>query len=285
MGAACCGPKSKRQLNATIIRRPVAKDFSFEDDAADEESHNNDPRIVVPPDPEQARLGVYFQFDELAAGFVREGRLSLAQARAQVVVSGRLEKWLRMASFGLDTDIAAKVILRRNRTATDPIVFSKYAKVGLTNFYETYPDLFLSRLSKGPPPQYRWLAWKVAMARKLKRAKGLYEEQLGRHSKWMHDIVKDLDRTFPGHPYFSKEQFGDAGQKALMNALQVFSVYNEKVGYCQSMNFVVGFIMMVNGGNEKEAFWLFAGLAKTSKVEPPYFEGLRGFYKKHFPLL
>jgi Rab-GTPase-TBC domain len=76
-----------------------------------------------------------------------------------------------------------------------------------------------------------------------------------------------------------------------MNALQVFSVYNEKVGYCQSMNFVFGFIMMINGGNEKEAFWLFAGLAKTSSIlstdehRQPIFEGLRGFYKKHFPLL
>ena len=49
-----------------------------------------------------------------------------------------------------------------------------------------------------------------------------------------------------------------------MNSLCVFSVYNEKVGYCQSMNFVMGFILMVNGGNEKEAFWLFAGLTKTS---------------------
>lgn len=50
-----------------------------------------------------------------------------------------------------------------------------------------------------------------------------------------------------------------------MNVLQVFSVYNEKVGYCQSMNFMVGFILMVCGGDEKEAFWLFSALSKTSK--------------------
>lgn len=77
------------------------------------------------------------------------------------------------------------------------------------------------------------------------------------------------------------------GQKALMNALQVYSVHNDKVGYCQSMNFVVAFIMLVNGGNEKEAFWLFAAMTKTSanSGDVPRFEGLKGFYKKHFPLL
>ena len=36
----------------------------------------------------------------------------------------------------------------------------------------------MSRLAKGPPPQYRWLAWKVIAAKKIKKAKGLYEELL-----------------------------------------------------------------------------------------------------------
>lgn len=72
-----------------------------------------------------------------------------------------------------------------------------------------------------------------------------------------------------------------------MNILQAFSVYNEKVGYCQSMNFLVGFILLMNGGNEKEAFWFFSTLTKTSKIgqDQGKVEGLRGFYKKNFPLL
>jgi hypothetical protein len=53
------------------------------------------------------------------------------------------------------------------------------------------------------------------------------------------------------------------------------------------MNFVMGFLMLINGGNEKEAFWMFTIMTKASKIstEEPKFEGLRGFYKKHFPLL
>jgi len=64
-----------------------------------------------------------------------------------------------MVSYGLDEDLVNKVILRRNKTPYSHIEFSKYAKIGLSNYYETYSKKFLSRLSKGPPPQYRWLAW------------------------------------------------------------------------------------------------------------------------------
>lgn len=107
--------------------------------------------------------------------------------------------------------------------------------------------------------------------------------------------MKDLDRTFPTHPFFNKEGYGDIGQKALMNILKSFSVFNEKVGYCQSMNFIVGFIMLMSGSNEQETFWFFAALLETSRhvgnpsevhpIDAAKFDGLKGFYKKNFPIL
>jgi hypothetical protein len=51
-----------------------------------------------------------------------------------------------------------------------------------------------------------------------------------------------------------------------MNVLKAFSVYDEKVGYCQSMNFLIGFILLMSGGNERESFWLFASLTKISNL-------------------
>jgi hypothetical protein len=49
--------------------------------------------------------------------------------------------------------------------------------------------------------------------RKIKKMPGLYEELLtkGEKSTWMHDIEKDLNRTFPGLPYFSLDSFGNVG--------------------------------------------------------------------------
>jgi hypothetical protein len=207
----------------------------------------------------------------------------------KAIKSSRLEKWFKMVTFGLDDDLVGKVILKKNRGPQDSISFSKYAKIGLNNFYETHPEIFLKRLIKGPPPQYRWLAWKTTASRKLKSAKGLYEDLLtkGKTSIWMHDIMKDVDRTYPSLPFFSKDKYGDVGQKSLMNILSVFSVYNEKVGYCQSMNFIVGFLQLMSGANEKETFWVFAALLATSNLNhyESKFDGLRGFFKKYFPLL
>lgn len=62
-----------------------------------------------------------------------------------------MEKWFKMITFGLDEDLVNKVITKRNKSPLDAIEFSKISKIGLSNFYETYPGVFLNRLSKGPP--------------------------------------------------------------------------------------------------------------------------------------
>ena len=86
----------------------------------------------------------------------------------------------------------------------------------------------------------------------VKKEKGLYEKLVGRgnQAEWASDINKDINRTFPGLPFFNSEQFGFNGQNALLNILIAYSEYDKKVGYCQSMNFLAAFILLVNGGKE-----------------------------------
>ena len=45
------------------------------------------------------------------------------------------------------------------------------------------------------------------------------------------------------------------------------------------MNFVLGFLLMMSGGKEEEAFWFFVSLAKRPEF------GLLGFYNKDFTLV
>ena len=56
----------------------------------------------------------------------------------------------------------------------------------------------------------------------MRKTKGTYEAFLkeGESTPWLHDIEKDLGRTYPLHPLFdvNKGQ-GVAGQKALKNVL------------------------------------------------------------------
>lgn len=47
------------------------------------------------------------------------------------------------------------------------------------------------------------------------------------------------------------------------------------------MNYVVGFILMLSGGNEEEAFWFFVALTEGNNKFHP---GFAQFYTEGFPL-
>jgi len=60
MGATCTSlscksQKYKKQLKPTIIKKPPHKDLSIEED-----SEHIDSRLIIPPDNEESRTGVYF---------------------------------------------------------------------------------------------------------------------------------------------------------------------------------------------------------------------------------
>ncbi|ETW10326.1 hypothetical protein, variant 1 [Aphanomyces invadans] len=64
------------------------------------------------------------------------------------------------------------------------------------------------------------------------------------------DIDKDVGRTYPEHAYFQETK----GKQELTNVLVAYSMHNTAVGYCQSMNFLVGILLLFH--TEEEAFWL-----------------------------
>lgn len=64
MGATCgtlnCkGKKNQKYPGAMIIKRPTLKDLSQDDDLI-EHQIDNDIHITIPPDNEEARIGLYF---------------------------------------------------------------------------------------------------------------------------------------------------------------------------------------------------------------------------------
>jgi hypothetical protein len=67
-------------------------------------------------------------------------------------------------------------------------------------------------------------------------------------------INKDLHRTFPDHELF--KQRDGAGQAGLLNILTAYAAYDNEVGYCQGMGFIVG-ILLMNVESEELAFWTF----------------------------
>ena len=66
----------------------------------------------------------------------------------------------------------------------------------------------------------------------------------------MTTLKKDLNRTFPNHPYFDLKKQGNFGQAALERVLGKFAGKHDSIGYCQGMNFLAGFLLMASGGSE-----------------------------------
>jgi len=60
------------------------------------------------------------------------------------------------------------------------------------------------------------------------------------------EIMRDVVRTFPCHPFFKT---GQKGQTMLARILLATSLANDDVGYCQGMNFVCGNILLCRLGS------------------------------------
>jgi len=86
-------------------------------------------------------------------------------------------------------------------------------------------------------------------------------------------IVWDVTRTFPAHEYF-RDAGGD-GQNGLYKISKAYSVYDEEVGYCQGLSFLIAsFLLHVP---EEQAYCLL--------VKIMYGYGHRDFYKDSFDML
>ena len=77
-----------------------------------------------------------------------------------------------------------------------------------------------------------------------------YDRLCGESSPYEKLIDKDIGRSFPGVEMF-RDPAGD-GQKMLGRVLNSFSLYDQKIGYCQGLGFVVGPLLMHMG--DKDAF-------------------------------
>jgi TBC1 domain family member 6 len=85
------------------------------------------------------------------------------------------------------------------------------------------------------------------------RAKALngrtYAQLVTINSPHLRDIDKDIPRTFPNHGFFRKKE----NQNKLRRVLLAFSNHSSRVGYCQSLNFIAGILLLFL--DEEKAFW------------------------------
>ncbi|KFO35033.1 Growth hormone-regulated TBC protein 1 [Fukomys damarensis] len=124
---------------------------------------------------------------------------------------------------------------------------------------------------KGVPLEHRarvWLAVSGAQAQ-MEQNPGYYQQLLqGEGKPELEEAIRtDLNRTFPDNVRFRKTA-QPCLQKALYNVLLAYGLHNPGVGYCQGMNFVAGYLILITK-NEEESFWLLDAL--IGRILPDYY--------------
>jgi hypothetical protein len=139
---------------------------------------------------------------------------------------------------------------------------------------------FTERVSKAVPDCYRWISWLICGNIPDDRSEDLFFHHLRQNIDESIDIQikKDLNRTlaeiYEVNPIDS--------QNFLYKLLRAFSNIDQVVSYCQGMNFIAGFLLILSDFNEVESFYLM--IALFSKTYSDNY-GIRGFYTEEFPLL
>ncbi|KAI1841118.1 hypothetical protein JX266_012711 [Neoarthrinium moseri] len=141
---------------------------------------------------------------------------------------------------------------------------------------------------KGIPPEWRGAAWFYYAGGPAILAKhgGVYDELLRQKAKDVDNeaIERDLHRTFPDNLKFRTANASSAPNtertesrssettvteptgndprpnetamiSSLRRVLHAFSIYNPRIGYCQSLNFLAGLLLLFTE-SEEHAFWL-----------------------------
>ncbi|KAI2611942.1 RabGAP/TBC [Hypoxylon sp. NC1633] len=136
-------------------------------------------------------------------------------------------------------------------------------------------------IRKGIPPDWRGAAWFYYAGGPAIVAKhaGLYDSLLKQKAKDVdvEAIERDLHRTFPDNVKFRSSQsptatdtgsqqtakVGESAHKvkerpmisSLRRVLHAFAIYNPRIGYCQSLNFLAGLLLLFVQ-TEEQVFWL-----------------------------
>ncbi|XP_062866667.1 growth hormone-regulated TBC protein 1-A [Trichomycterus rosablanca] len=124
---------------------------------------------------------------------------------------------------------------------------------------------------KGVPNEHRTLIWMVTSGsqEQMERNSGYYHSLLqAQHDpKLVETIRTDLHRTFPDNVQFRRTA-EPCLQKALYNVLLAYGHHNKTVGYCQGMNFIAGYLLIITKDEEK-SFWLMEAL--LNRILPDYY--------------
>ncbi|CAG8511865.1 5269_t:CDS:2 [Ambispora leptoticha] len=143
-------------------------------------------------------------------------------------------------------------------------------------------------IRKGVPPSLRGRVWfhYSGAAEKMRNQPDLYEKLLQKseetrtENEYVEIIERDLHRTFPENIKFksSVSPADDSSPtldtenvpiiQSLRRVLVAFSLYSPNIGYCQSLNYIAGLLLLFM--EEEQAFWTLVAIIHDYLPENMY---------------
>ncbi|KAL8716379.1 MAG: hypothetical protein Q9220_000286 [cf. Caloplaca sp. 1 TL-2023] len=135
---------------------------------------------------------------------------------------------------------------------------------------EHFPDRSpktLRYIRKGVPPAWRGATWFYYSGgmKLMEQNPSTYASLIARsqtpelNSSDVEAIERDLHRTFPDNIHFKPDQSSENQSEpellgSLRRVLQAFATYRPQIGYCQSLNFLAGLLLLFLP--EEKTFWM-----------------------------
>ncbi|EFA78750.1 hypothetical protein PPL_08211 [Heterostelium album PN500] len=122
------------------------------------------------------------------------------------------------------------------------------------------PKPLKDMIRRGVPTDFRSSVWLRCSGAYLRLAANpdeyynILKVYHGKQSVATKQIAMDIDRTFPDHKYLNTQEH----METLSRVLTAYSWRNPKVGYCQCMNFIVGYLLLHM--SEHEAYWTLVSI-------------------------
>ncbi|KAI4279102.1 MAG: hypothetical protein LQ337_000525 [Flavoplaca oasis] len=189
----------------------------------------------------------------------------------------------------------AKPSLRYSQLPDPPLMTELEFWAALVSNYpqtaQRLPTLTSNKIRNGIPPPLRGVVWMSIAGSRDRLLEEEYERLCTETSPYENLIGKDIGRSFPNVDMF-KDPEGE-GQKMLAKVLKAFSIYDQKIGYCQGLGFVVGPLLMHMA--DKEAFCVLVRLMEHYNLRACFLPDLSGLHlriyqfqhllKRHLPTL
>ena len=150
----------------------------------------------------------------------------------------------------------------------------------LRKYYLNNQKEFKLKTLYNPSEPFRFLNW-IICANVPEIRLNEYYQNIIKHSlkEEIKDLInKDINRTLEENKISSEEIY-----ESLFRILKAIALLDKEMSYCQGMNFICGFMLIILEGNEIDSFFLLMSLFSQTFISSKF--DLRGFFIEKFPLL